>query len=267
MNETYQLLLRHGYLIIFFAALGERVGFPLLVTPFLVAAGALAGYGRMSLSPAIALTTLAFLMGDLLWYELGRWRGSQVLRLLCRLSLQPDSCVRHSQQFMGKHGQYSLLYSKFVPGVGRVVPPLAGTAGMPLVRFSVLSVAGSLLWAIAMGLMGYLPARPLSRTQVAQAVLLWGIGVGIVAVVANLVWKYVRRQQLLRELRMARITPAEVRQMLERGEPLAIVDLRHTLDSLHDPRVLPGALRITPEEIASLVPQLPSDRDLILYCT
>src|SRR5581483_6374726 len=170
MNEAYQLLLGHGYTIIFLFALAERIGFPLLLMPLMITAGALAGTGRMSLIWAVTLTSVAFLLGDLLWYELGRRRGPQALRLLCRLSLSPDSCVRGSKRVMEKHAEYSLLYSKFVPGVGRVVPPLAGTLGMQPWRFVVFSVAGSILWALSIGLMGYIPARQMSGTQLAQAV-------------------------------------------------------------------------------------------------
>jgi len=267
VNEAYQLLLRHGYAMIFLFALGERIGFPLLLTPFMITAGALAGSGRMSLIWAVTLTTVAFLLGDLLWYELGRRLGPRALRLLCRLSLEPDSCVRRSQHVMEKHAEYSLLYCKFVPGVGRVVPPLAGTMGMQPWRFVVFSLAGSVLWALAVGLVGYIPAQQMSGTQLAQVVVLWLLALGMAAVVGNIVWKYINRQRLLHELRMARVSPVELQQMLELGEPLAIVDLRHALDFLHDPRTLPGALRIKPEEIAAYAPQIPKDRDLILYCT
>ena len=267
MNEAYQLLLRHGYAMIFLFALGERIGFPLLLTPFMITAGALAGSGRMSLIWAVTLTTVAFLLGDLLWYELGRRLGPRALSLLCRLSLEPDSCVRRSQHVMEKHAEYSLLYCKFVPGVGRVVPPLAGTMGMQPWRFVVFSLAGSVLWALAVGLVGYIPAQQMSGTQLAQVVVLWLLALGMAAVVGNIVWKYINRQRLLHELRMARVSPVELQQMLELGEPLAIVDLRHALDFLHDPRTLPGALRIKPEEIAAYAPQIPKDRDLILYCT
>ncbi|HTC92590.1 MAG TPA: VTT domain-containing protein [Terriglobales bacterium] len=267
MSQTYALLLGHGYTIIFFFALGERIGFPLLLTPFMIAAGALAGSGRMSLFWAVTLTAVAFLLGDLLWYELGRRRGAGALRLLCRLSLSPDSCVSRSKRVMEKHAEYSLLYCKFVPGVGRIVPPLAGTLRMNPWRFVVFSLAGSVLWALSVGLTGYIPAQQMSGTQLAQAVVLWLLGLGMAAIVGNIVWKYINRQRLLRELRMARVSPAELQQMLEQGEPLAIVDLRHALDYLHDPRTLPGALRIKPEEIAAHSLQIPKDRDVILYCT
>ncbi len=267
MNEAYQLLLRHGYIIIFLFALGERIGFPLLLMPFMITAGALAGSGRMSLIWAVTLTVVAFLLGDLLWFELGRRRGTQALRLLCRVSLSPDSCVSGSKRVMEKHAEYSLLYCKFIPGIGRVVPPLAGTLRMQPWRFVVFSMAGSILWALSVGLVGYIPAQQLSATQLAQALVLWLLGLGMAAVVGNIVWKYINRQRLLHELRMARVSPAELQQMLEQGEALAIVDLRHALDFLHDPRTLPGALRIKPEEIAAHSPQIPKDRDLILYCT
>src|SRR4051812_45362823 len=105
MNEAYRLLLQHGYTIIFFSALGERIGFPLLLAPIMIAAGVMSAAGKLSLSWAVVLTTVAFVAGDLLWYELGRRRGAKVMSLLCKLSLEPDSCVRRSQNFMGKYAK------------------------------------------------------------------------------------------------------------------------------------------------------------------
>src|SRR5260370_42388705 len=141
MNEAYQLLLRHGYAMIFLFALGERIGFPLLLTPFMITAGALAGSGRMSLIWAVTLTTVAFLLGDLLWYELGRRLGPRALRLLCRLSLGPDSCVRRSQHAMEKQAEYSVLYRHFLPGRGRGEPPFARTTGMQPCGFVLFNLA------------------------------------------------------------------------------------------------------------------------------
>lgn len=267
MNDAYQLLLHHGYTIIFVFALGERIGFPLLLTPCMVAAGALAGTGRMNLIGAVVLTIVAFLLGDLLWYELGRRGGGRALRLLCRVSLEPDSCVTKSKRVMEKHAEYSLLYCKYVPGIGRVVPPLAGSTGMQLRKFIAFSMVGSLLWALPMALIGYVPARQMSATQLTQALVLWLLALAMAAVVGNIVWKYISRRRLLYELRMARISPADLQQMLERGDLPVIVDLRHPLDFLYDPRIIPGALRVKPDDIVAYSPQIPKDGDLILYCT
>jgi membrane protein DedA with SNARE-associated domain len=267
MNDAYQLLLHHGYTMIFLLALGERIGFPLLLTPCMIAAGAMAGAGRMSLIWAVVLTIAAFLLGDLLWYALGRRSGGRALRLLCRVSLEPDSCVTKSKRVMEKHAEYSLLYCKYVPGVGRVVPPLAGSTGMQLRTFIIFSMVGSLLWALPMALVGYMPARQMSASELAQALVLWLLALAVAAVAGNIVWKYIARRRLLHELRMARITPAELQQMLERGDSPMIVDLRHPLDFLYDPRIIPGAIRVKPDDIVAYSPQIPKDRDLILYCT
>src|SRR5262249_21128947 len=129
MNPQVQDIIRHGYLWLFVAALLERLGLPLLVTPLVMAAGAVAGLGQLSLLVTVLVAVIASEIGDLVWFELGRLQGSSVLRLLCKISLEPDSCVRRSEDAFARHTASSLIYSKFVPGVGRLAGPAAGRAG------------------------------------------------------------------------------------------------------------------------------------------
>jgi hypothetical protein len=89
----------------------------------------------------------------------------------------------------------------------------------------------------------------------------------LVLVAANIGIKYVQRRRLLNELYKSRITPQELRSMLASGEKVVIVDLRHALDSVSDPRVLPGAIRMLPEEVTERASTLPRDQEIVLYCT
>ena len=91
MNETVEFLVKHGYIVLFAAVLAEQSGLPLPSAPFLLAAGALAGLGRMNLLAALTLAIFASLLGDSLWFYLGRSRGSSILRFLCKIALEPDS--------------------------------------------------------------------------------------------------------------------------------------------------------------------------------
>jgi membrane protein DedA with SNARE-associated domain len=127
--DTHQLV-QHGYTTLFVAAFIERLGLPLLVTPIVVAAGLLAANGELDLLAVVGVTTLATLLGDGLWFELGRRRGAKVINFLCRISLSKDSCVRRTQALSERHADWSLLYSKWVPGVAHLTPPLAGHSGM-----------------------------------------------------------------------------------------------------------------------------------------
>src|SRR5205807_3294245 len=104
MDDVTQFLIRHGGLVLFAVVLAEQVGLPIPAVPVLLAAGALAGTGNMNLVAAIGLSVIACLLGDLVWFYLGRRRGRQVLNLLCRISLEPDSCVRHTEDFFVRHG-------------------------------------------------------------------------------------------------------------------------------------------------------------------
>lgn len=251
----------------FLAALVERVGLPLLVTPVVIAAGAVAGLGDMSLAAIIGVTVVASELGDWLWYELGRSRGASVLRILCKISLEPDSCVRKSEDAFGRHTTGALITSKFVFGVGRLAAPVAGLSGMSRRRFLLLNGLGSLIWAACFALVGYIPARKLPIDILIEEALGWLLLLVVVAVVIHVIWKYVQRERFIRSLRISRITVSEVKASLDRGERPFIVDLRHMLEFVVDPRTVPTAVRISPDELPARNAEIPRDRDIILYCT
>jgi membrane protein DedA with SNARE-associated domain/rhodanese-related sulfurtransferase len=267
MNPHVQDILRHGYLWLFLAALLERIGLPLLVTPLVIAAGAVAGLGDLSLLGIILVTVLASEIGDLIWYELGRNRGPSVLRLLCKISLEPDSCVRRSEDAFARHMTTSLISSKFVPGVGRLAGPVAGMSGMARDQFLLLNGLGSLLWALVFALVGYIPARKLPIDVLLEAAAGWFLVLLIVALAANVIWKYVQRQRFIRSLRVSRMTVDELKAAIDRGERPFVVDLRHKLEFLVNPRTVSTAVRISPDELSLRHAEIPRDREVVLYCT
>ncbi len=268
MDDAIHFLLRHGYFVLFAWVLAEQIGLPLPAVPFLFAAGAMGGSGRLNLGLAIGVAVLASLLSDVTWYEIGRRRGSQVLQLLCRISLEPDSCVRRTEEVFARHGARSLLVAKFIPGLSTAAPPLAGIFRMRLSRFLLFDGVGALAWAGAFAGMGYLFSDQLE--QLAAYVLrlgasLAGILAGCLAV--YILWKYAQRHRFLRQLRIARITPEELKRRLDDGENVMIVDLRHSLDFEAEPHFIPGALRLSPEELERRHHEIPRDRDVVLYCT
>lgn len=269
MQNSFRQLVEHGYATLFVVAFVERLGLPLFVTPVVVAAGLLAADGRLDLLWIIAVTTVAALLGDWLWFELGRRRGSKVIDFLCRISLSKDSCVRRTQVLSARHAEWSLLYSKWVPGVAHLSPPLAGHSGMSLVRFGVFNSIGTFVWVTALALFGWISMRPLEWTSIGTAVLgllpLWLLTL----LVGNLLWKYVQKRRFVRSLRVERITAAELFARLEGAgddKPM-VLDLRHPLDVLHDPRTIPGALNVLPEDIDSRAKDLPLEGEVVLVCT
>src|SRR5205814_8851986 len=125
-HGALQCLLRHGYRVLPTLVFAEQVGLPFPATPFLLAAGARAGRGHLSLWFCLALSAISAVLADVLWYQLGRKKGISVLQFLCRISLEPDSCVRRTEGVFAKQGARSLLVAKFVPGLSTAAPPLAG---------------------------------------------------------------------------------------------------------------------------------------------
>jgi membrane protein DedA with SNARE-associated domain/rhodanese-related sulfurtransferase len=260
-------ILHHGYLWLFLAALLERLGLPLLVTPVIIAAGAVAGMGDMSLLAILVVATLAAELGDAVWYELGRSRGSSVLRLLCRISLEPDSCVRKSEDAFARHTTSSLIYSKLLPGVGRLAAPLAGLAGMSRRRFLLVNALGTLLWVAASALLGFIPARKLPIDLLLEEAAGWLAIALLLAVVANIIWKYIQRRRFIRSLWISRITVEDLKIAIDQGEHPFIVDLRHPLEFITNPRTVSTAVRISPDELPSRHAEIPREREVVLYCT
>ena len=141
MPDLLQFLLKYGYVVIFGAAFAEQIGLPLPAVPLLVGMGALSRSGAFSF-PIVVLTGLiGSLAADLIWFELGWFHGRSVLRLICRISLEPDYCVRRTEDAFERLGLWALLLAKFVPGLNAAAVPLAGMVKTPLFRFLVFDVA------------------------------------------------------------------------------------------------------------------------------
>jgi membrane protein DedA with SNARE-associated domain len=197
VGDTVDFLLRHGHVWLFAVVLGEQLGLPLLGAPVLLAAGALAAADRLSAGGAVALAVVACLLGDSLWYELGRRRGVSVLAWLCRISLEPAACVRRTAEVFGRHGARTLLVAKFVPGLNAVAPPLSGAVRIPYGRFVAYDAGGSVAWAGAYVALGYVFASQLGALAVAVSRL--GTGLGLVAGVVAVTcvgWRWWERRRL-----------------------------------------------------------------------
>jgi membrane protein DedA with SNARE-associated domain/rhodanese-related sulfurtransferase len=269
MNDTIEFFARHGAPLLFAAVFVEQMGLPIPALPWLLAVGALAATGRSSATLAIALTVMACLIADAFWFYLGRYRGTRVLGFLCRISLEPDSCVRQTQNLFTRYGLRSLLIAKFLPGfLSTVTPPLAGMSGMRLPLFLSVDALGALLYGTCFVLLGYLFANQLQQLVSALA----SIGGSAFALVAVLLGGYLgikfwQRQRILRELRMARITPTDLREKQEQGEPVVLLDLRSNAALQEDPSVIPGAIRASLEEIKKGDHNLPREKEIIVYCS
>jgi membrane protein DedA with SNARE-associated domain len=268
MDDLVDVLVRHGYLVVFGWVFAEQIGLPIPAMPVLLAAGAMAGTGRLSLVLGLVLAGIASLVSDAIWYWIGRLGGGRVLGFLCRISLEPDSCVRRTEETFSRRGARSLLIAKFVPGYSTAAPPLAGIVRMRFARFVVFTGAGGLIWAGAFVGLGWLFSHQLELV----ASYAMRLGGGLVALLAAafaayIAWKYIARQRFLRRIRIARITPEELKAMLDGGEDVMVVDVRHRVEFESEPTIIPGALHLMIEELEARQQEVPRDRDIVLYCT
>jgi len=266
--NTFDFLAEHGASVLFWVVFVEQIGFPLPALPLLVAAGALVGAGKMSLAAALLLPVAAALPPDLAWYYLGRQRGGRVLGFLCRLSLEPDSCVRDTENAFHRNGPRALLLAKFVPGFSTVAPPLAGIVGMSPATFVLYDLGGTLIWAAVSAGVGALFTNQLEQLmglfdQAGGLMLL----IMLLGLAGFLGYKFYHRQKFLRHLRMAKISVDELKQRMDAGDAISVVDVRHPLALDLDPESIPGAINFTLEEIEHRHHEIPRDRDIVLYCT
>jgi membrane protein DedA with SNARE-associated domain len=265
LEQAADFLIRHGYVVLFGWVLLEQLGLPIPAAPLLIAAGALARAGKMNLTFAVALAFIAVILADLFWYSLGRHRGGRILKLLCRISLEPDSCVRRTENLFIRHGVRSLLVAKFIPGLNTAAPSLAGVFRMPVRRFLIFDSLGGLLWVVTVTSLGLILGD-----QLEQIALRWGgwlVAVLAGSFAAYVLWKFIQRRRFLRRLRIARISPKELMDKLTAKENISIVDLRQPMDVEAFPQMIPGALRMALEEIEERHGEIPRDRDVVLYCS
>jgi membrane protein DedA with SNARE-associated domain len=267
MTPVLPFLIQHGYTLLFFWVLIETMGFPIPCVPLLITVGALAGAGQMNLHLCIGLGVCAALLSDIFWYSLGRHRGRRVLSLLCRISLEPDYCVRRTENIFSRYGARSLLVIKFIPGLSAVSTPMAGIIHMSVPRFLLFDSMGIFIWIGSYTIFGYIVSAELDRALAYAA----GMGTTLLVLVAGgltiyIVWKYASRRRFFRELFVARITPEELKRKLESGERVFIIDVRHALDFDADPYVIPGAHRMLFENAERQV-DVADDREIVVYCT
>jgi membrane protein DedA with SNARE-associated domain/rhodanese-related sulfurtransferase len=268
MALPIHILLTYGYLLLFAAVLVEQFGIPLPATPFLLAAGALSAEGQISFSLALVAGIVAALTADSAWFLIGRRYGHHVLRILCKLSLEPTTCVRKTQDSFGRRRGVTLMIAKFVPGLATLAPPVAGENGMGYGSFLFFDGIGAALWVGALLVAGRFFGDLLKRDtslldwagRFSGALLLLGI-------IIFFVGRLLRRRMILKELAASRLEPEELKRQLDAGEAVFIVDLRHPLEILPDPFTLPGALHFSPEALTSRHLEIPRDRDIVLFCT
>ena len=268
---TQSLLLslsQYGLWAVVLNVLLNQIGLPLPALPTLIVAGAIAASGQLSLAGLFSGAVAACLVADCGWYLVGQVYGIRVLKALCRISLEPDSCVSQTQNRFERWGVNSLVIAKFVPGLSTIAPPMAGALRIGWPRFIFLSMLSAALWvgvALAAGM--------LFRLQIEQVLQrldqIGGLAAagGLVLLGAYVAFKWWERRRFMKTLRMARIGVAELNELIRAGTEPLIIDVRSSSARALEPHWIPGALHIALPEVAPRLKDLPRDRDIILYCT
>jgi membrane protein DedA with SNARE-associated domain/rhodanese-related sulfurtransferase len=259
---------QYGVGVVVVNVLLDQMGLPIPAVPTLIVAGAIAANGQMPLPALFAWSVLACLAADCGWYLVGQQYGIRVLKTLCKISLEPDSCVSQTQTRFERWGINSLVFAKFVPGLAIIAPPMAGAMRIGWLRFVLLSTCGAILW-VGSGLV----AGMLFKTQIerllehlSQVGNIAGAG-AVILLAAYIAFKWWERSRFYRMLRMARISVADLYELIEGGAAPVILDVRSITARELEPRWIPGALHVPLQDVAKQLKELPRDREIILYCT
>ena len=195
MDQLIALIQQHGLWLVFANVLVEQAGLPVPAYPTLIIAGAYLTLGDFALTKLLLVGALAAVIADTLWYFAGRRFGTRVLRMLCKISLSPDSCVRQTESIFERFGPASMIFAKFIPGFASVATALAGAIGLRYWKFVVFDLLGSLLWVgVAIGI-GYLFRDAIGEAlDTLQALGKWGLVLITAAFVAWIATKWWRRR-------------------------------------------------------------------------
>jgi membrane protein DedA with SNARE-associated domain/rhodanese-related sulfurtransferase len=267
MNEFVALLGSQGPALVFVATLATRLGAPVPAVPFLIVAGGLTVGGQVSFLAVTVAAVLGNILGDGVWFIAGRRWGYRVMRLLCRISLSPDSCVKQSESIIGRWGGWSLIAAKFVPGVSVVAPPMAGALGMSNTRFLSYETVAALIWTL-----GFLLIGRIFHAAIKDVLsVLSSIGVAATVICALLLtafvlWRYQQRRMALRSDDIERIEVAALRAALTAGAGLTLIDVRSDEARALDDRAIPGALGIALKQLPKRLDAFTDGRELVVFC-
>lgn len=264
------MMAKHGYALTFCLLLAEAVGLPLPAALALVVAGAAVAAHTLSSTGILVAAVTALLLGDSAQFWLGRYTGWGLLAFLCRLSMNPETCILRSAESFYKRGKSTLVIAKFIPGVNTMAAPLAGSMKMRFSQFLGLDLLGALLYSIAYLAVGYLSRDVLDATlrsfhkagNVMEAVV-------VVALVAYGVYRGIQFRKYRKYDVVPRVQVQELAARLasEDAGKVQIIDVRsHGYYDVGAERIL-GSIRIEPNHLEEEIKNLPKDKDIYLYCT
>ena len=270
MNNLLSMMAQHGYALTFAVLLAEAMGFPFPAAIALVAAGAATASHTLSGTGVVFAAMIALMIGDIAQFWLGRYTGWALLGFLCRLSMNPETCMLRSAESFYKRGKATLVIAKFVPGINTMAAPLAGSMKMRFWQFLRLDFAGALLYSVTYLLVGFVSRDFLAATL--NSFHAAGRVMEVILTSALLVYVLYRIAQALKNREynvVPRVQAQELAARLGAGEAdrVQIVDVRsHGYYDVGAERIL-GSVRIEPNNLDEELKNLPKDKDLYLYCT
>lgn len=265
MQYLLDLLRTHGPFVILALAFLETLGLPVPAFPFLVIAGCLIVEGSLPWLPTLLAAVFGVVTADMIWYWMGRRLGKKTLRVLCKISLNPDSCVGRSEVIFLKHSSAAILTAKLFPGLNTLVPSLSGMLGLKPWRYAVLDAAGSLIWAgTGLGLGLAFGRGILARLESVHHTLLLLFAAMILFYI---LFRIGYPLYLTKRYSVPRIRAEELHQKLAADNGVVVVDLRNNTAYADSGIILPGSIRIPPADFEKHIQLLPRNQEIVFYCT
>lgn len=265
MATLFHLIEQYGLILVFANVLIEQIGIPVPAYPTLVITGALLNRGDYSTTTLLLTAICASLIADYIWFAAGRAYGRKITTTLCRISLSPDSCVRQTEIIYLRWGAPSLLVAKFIPGFASVASALAGSVGTRRSTFILFDGLGALLWAGSAIYLGSLFRTAIGDLlDILQALGKWGVVLVGIALASFIASKWWQRYRFMRSLRMARITVAELNELLQQGQSPLIIDVRTS--TVHKVERIPGAVVLSVDDLTGRELDKMVDGEVIVYC-
>jgi membrane protein DedA with SNARE-associated domain len=270
MNDLISMTARHGYALTFCVLFAEAIGMPFPAAIALVAAGAAVASHTLSGSAILLTAMVALMIGDVVQFWLGRYAGWALLGFLCRLSMNPETCVLRSAESFYKRGKITLVIAKFIPGINTMAAPLAGSMKMRFAQFLRLDFAGALLYSLTYLLVGFLSRDFLAATL--NSFHAAGRVMEVVIIIALAVYAAYRITQFLRYKKYRVVPRVQVEELAARlaageGDRLQIADVRS--HGYYDAGAfrIKGSIRMEPNNLVEELKGLPHEKDIYLYCT
>ena len=269
MNSLLTAISHHGYLLVFLIVFAEAAGLPAPAALALIAGGAAAAAHILSPPLVLVIALCAMMLGDTLLFVLGRYTGWALLGFLCRLSLNPETCILRSAESFYKRGRLTLVFAKFIPGVNTMAAPLAGSMKMKPAQFLQLDFAGAFLYVLAYGSLGFVFRDFVVKITQGLQIASHAVGeVVLVAIVIFIVYRIVQYRRYKISGVVPRIEVEELAKLLVAAErDVVLVDVRS--HGYYDPGAarIAGSIRLEPNQLAEELKTLPKDKDIYVYCT